>query len=46
VLAALTGYGQPMDRERAIEAGFDHHLIKPLEAEALLRFIGAHAALT
>jgi CheY-like chemotaxis protein len=44
VLAALTGYGQPMDRERAIEAGFDHHLIKPLEAETLLRFIGAQAA--
>jgi CheY-like chemotaxis protein len=44
VLAALTGYGQPMDRERAIEAGFDHHLIKPLEAETLLQFIGAQAA--
>lgn len=29
VLVALTGYGQPEDRGRAHEAGFDHHLIKP-----------------
>jgi CheY-like chemotaxis protein len=29
VLVALTGYGQPEDRGRAREAGFDHHLIKP-----------------
>ena len=29
VLAAVTGYGQPADRERAFTAGFDHHLLKP-----------------
>lgn len=46
VLAAVTGYGQPADRERAFMAGFDHHLIKPLEAENLLRFIDAQAGLT
>ena len=46
VLAAVTGYGQPADRERALTAGFDHHLIKPLEAEILLRFIDAQAGLT
>lgn len=39
VMAAVTGYGQSSDRERAIHAGFDHHLVKPLAADALLRFI-------
>ena len=39
VLAAVTGYGQSSDRERAMRAGFDHHLVKPLAAESLLRFI-------
>jgi CheY-like chemotaxis protein len=31
VLAALTGWGQPEDRRRSAEAGFDHHLVKPPE---------------
>jgi CheY-like chemotaxis protein len=39
VMAAVTGYGQSSDRERAIHAGFDHHLVKPLAADVLLRFI-------
>jgi CheY-like chemotaxis protein len=30
-LAALTGYGQESDRERAVEAGFDRHFVKPVE---------------
>jgi CheY-like chemotaxis protein/two-component sensor histidine kinase len=34
-LVALTGYGQPEDRDRAIEAGFDEHLVKPLDIERL-----------
>jgi len=34
-LVALTGYGQPEDRARAIEAGFDEHLVKPLDIERL-----------
>ena len=29
VLVALTGYGQELDRETSLEAGFDHHLVKP-----------------
>jgi PAS domain S-box-containing protein len=29
VLVAMTGYGQPSDRQRSQEAGFDHHLVKP-----------------
>jgi two-component system CheB/CheR fusion protein len=34
-LVALTGYGQPADREAAIAAGFDEHLVKPLHPEDL-----------
>jgi PAS domain S-box-containing protein len=35
VLAALTGWGQEEDRRRTAEAGFNHHLVKPLEPKAL-----------
>jgi CheY-like chemotaxis protein len=28
-LVAVTGWGQPEDRRRTAEAGFDHHLVKP-----------------
>ncbi len=35
VLVALTGYGQENDKRRAREAGFDHHLVKPVSMEAL-----------
>jgi two-component system CheB/CheR fusion protein len=35
VLVAMTGYGQPQDRQRALEAGFDYHLVKPAETAAL-----------
>jgi signal transduction histidine kinase/DNA-binding response OmpR family regulator len=34
-LIALTGYGQEEDRLRAMDAGFDHHLVKPVDPEAL-----------
>jgi len=34
-LIALTGYGQPADGKRALAAGFDRHLLKPLAPEAL-----------
>jgi signal transduction histidine kinase/ActR/RegA family two-component response regulator len=34
-LVALTGYGQPEDRRRAEEAGFDLHLVKPIDPERL-----------
>jgi signal transduction histidine kinase/DNA-binding response OmpR family regulator len=40
-LIALTGYGQPADRERARDAGFDHHLTKPADPDALLALVGA-----
>jgi signal transduction histidine kinase len=35
VLIALTGYGQPEDRRRAEQAGFDLHLVKPLDFDRL-----------
>jgi PAS domain S-box-containing protein len=35
VLAALTGWGQQADRERSAAAGFDHHLVKPVDAQGL-----------
>ncbi len=35
VLVAATGWGQADDRSRAIEAGFDHHLVKPIKLDAL-----------
>jgi CheY-like chemotaxis protein len=31
VLVALTGWGQEEDKQRSLEAGFDHHLTKPLD---------------
>ncbi len=34
-LVAITGYGQQSDRVRAREAGFDQHLVKPVDPEAL-----------
>ena len=39
LLIAITGWGQEEDRRRAEEAGFDHHLTKPVSFEALLRLI-------
>lgn len=38
-LVAVTGRGQPKDFEESREAGFDAHLVKPLDADALLRLI-------
>jgi signal transduction histidine kinase len=40
-LVAVTGWGQPEDRKRTAEAGFDHHLVKPPEIEAICRILGA-----
>lgn len=36
-LVALTGYGQPEDRERTGDAGFDAHLVKPADPTALMQ---------
>jgi two-component system CheB/CheR fusion protein len=40
MLVAITGYGQAEDRRRAREAGFDHHLVKPVFFEALQQLLG------
>lgn len=40
-LIALTGYGQPSDRTDALEAGFDEHIVKPVEPDALQRILAA-----
>ncbi|MBV8901476.1 MAG: GAF domain-containing protein [Verrucomicrobia bacterium] len=39
VLVALTGWGQENDRRRALQAGFAHHLVKPVDFEALTRIL-------
>ena len=39
-LIALTGYGQPADRERSLASGFDEHLVKPVEWPALEAALG------
>ena len=44
LLIALTGYGQRGDRDRARDAGFDHHLTKPAEPDELLAIIEAWRA--
>jgi CheY-like chemotaxis protein len=35
-LIALSGYGQQKDRQQAFEAGFDEHLLKPVDPQRLL----------
>ena len=47
LLVALTGWGQAEDRERTKEAGFDRHLVKPVEPRELQRLLaeGQPAAL-
>ncbi len=39
LLIALTGWGQEEDRRQSEEAGFDHHLAKPVEPNVLLRLL-------
>jgi PAS domain S-box-containing protein len=41
LIVALTGWGQEADRRRSAEAGFDHHLVKPVDLETLRGLIGA-----
>ena len=38
-LIAITGYGQPEDRERARKAGIEHYLVKPIVAAELARLL-------
>jgi CheY-like chemotaxis protein len=41
VLVALTGYGQAEDVRRSREAGFDHHLVKPADPEAVKELLSS-----
>lgn len=41
LLIAVTGYGQPGDQLRSAAAGFDHHLVKPVDIEALKGLLAA-----
>jgi PAS domain S-box-containing protein len=41
LLIATTGWSQPSDRERCSEAGFDHHLVKPVDPGELTRLLSA-----
>jgi two-component system CheB/CheR fusion protein len=38
-IVALTGYGQPEDRDRSRDAGFDLHVVKPITPEKLQEMI-------
>lgn len=40
-LIAISGYGQEEDRQRSREAGFDHHLVKPVDIDVLLDLLGS-----
>ncbi len=39
MLAALTGWNQDRHKQRAQEAGFDHHLVKPVDLDAIKRLL-------
>jgi CheY-like chemotaxis protein len=39
LLVAVTGYGLPKDKERTAAAGFDAHLVKPIELDELQRVL-------
>jgi signal transduction histidine kinase/CheY-like chemotaxis protein len=43
-IVALTGYGREHDRSRALAAGFDEHLVKPVSVEYLLRMLASRLA--
>jgi CheY-like chemotaxis protein len=39
VLVAITGYGQESDRQLALAAGFDHHLVKPVDFDKVIAIL-------
>ena len=44
LLIALTGYGADSDKQKARDAGFDHHLVKPVSFTAIETVIAASSA--
>ena len=45
LIVAVTGWGQASDKQRAMEAGFDHHLTKPVVIKDLTRVLSNDPAL-
>ena len=43
ILVAVTGWGQERDRREAREAGFDHHLVKPADVNALQKLLATRS---
>ncbi|GJH12778.1 PAS domain-containing protein [Caballeronia novacaledonica] len=43
-LIAITGYGQEEDRQHSAQAGFDHHLVKPIDIEQLTDLLATLSA--
>jgi DNA-binding response OmpR family regulator len=41
IIVAMTGWGQDEDRRRSAQAGFDGHLVKPVDYSVLLALLGA-----
>jgi PAS domain S-box-containing protein len=41
LIIAISGYGQAEDRRRSLAAGFDHHLVKPVDFDSLVSLIGS-----
>ncbi len=42
LLVAMTGYGREEDMRRSREAGFDHHMVKPVDPQALSEMLARH----
>jgi CheY-like chemotaxis protein len=41
IMVALTGWGQDEDRRKSREAGFDHHMTKPVDYRRLMHVLGS-----
>jgi PAS domain S-box-containing protein len=41
ILVAVTGWGEPIDRQRSKKAGFNHHLVKPVEPDVLTTLLAS-----
>jgi CheY-like chemotaxis protein len=44
LIIALTGWGQEEDRRKSTEAGFDNHLIKPVDHAELMKLLGSRSS--